>query len=39
MMADKGHSYFKGQIISKGNKSYKVIGGDLTKDPDIEEIK
>lgn len=38
-MADKGWKYFNGQIITKGKKSYRVIGGDLTNDPDVEEIK
>lgn len=31
--------YTVGQIIEHGGKRYRVIGGDLTKDPDIEEIK
>lgn len=39
MLTDKGQNYFKGQVITQGKKSYKVIGGDLVNDPDIEEIK
>jgi hypothetical protein len=39
MLTDKGQNYFKGQVITKGNKSYKVVGGDLVNDPDIEVIK
>jgi hypothetical protein len=38
-LADKGQKYFKGQVINRGKKSYRIVGGDLVNDPDIEEIK
>ena len=35
---EKSEKYHVGQIVQKGSKKYKVVGGDMN-DPDVEEVK
>jgi hypothetical protein len=34
-----GLKYQMGQIITKGGKRYRVTGGDLNNDPDVEPVQ
>ena len=36
---DRQSKYEMGQVIKKGNKTYRIIGLDDPNDPDIEEVK
>ena len=40
MQPQDGQSQYQiGQVIKKGNKTYRIIGLDDPNDPDIEEVK
>lgn len=38
-LGNKATKYIVGQVITQGNKNYRITGGDLNNDPDVEVIK